>query len=111
MLFERDVKKTLDEDFEYFENLSEGLSKNYKYPVNLDRDENELLSYYYSGQRDPLYALVSRTAGGGSTKASGEEIESAIYVLNDAMEEGNLKGSEQRVAIGLIKKLKGIYKG
>ncbi len=111
MIFRRDIKKTLNEDFEDFRNLSEGLPENYKYSVRLDRYENELLSHYYSGQRDPLYALVSRTVGGRSTKASSEEIESAIDELDDAMEEGDLSDFEQSVARDLIKKLRSIYKG
>ena len=65
--------------------IVEGLGPDYKAPITVGARENEILSWFHSGMSDPLYALVSRTVRGGSTKASEYELDAAMEAIRDAL--------------------------
>jgi len=93
--------------------IDESLGKDYQAPIRLTRQENEVLSWFYQGQGDPLYALVSRTVGGRETKASSREIDAAMDAVRDALKmrgDDKLSRSGMREMQRLFKKLRALGK-
>jgi len=86
--------------------IDESLGPDYKAPIRLTTNENEMLSWFYQGQGDPLYALVSRTTRGKETKASSAEIDSAMSAIKDALK---LRGGDQLSRSGM-KEMQSLYK-
>ncbi len=62
------------------------LGSEYFIPVSADEVPVEVLSWYYRGQGDPLYAVVSRLSAYGETKASYEELGYMIEALEEFLD-------------------------